>query len=77
MRVTYYIGQKLSARRLAQNTSPYTHNRPLSRTAQVSWYQKRHSPTHTHQEEEAFAQTTRSIACELNPIMVLSASETC
>jgi len=27
----------------------------------VSWYQKKHSPTHTHEEEEdGFAQTTRS-----------------
>ena len=31
----------------------------LSRTTWVSWYQKEHSPTHTHEKEEGFAQTTR------------------
>jgi len=32
----------------------------LFRTTQVSRYQKKHSPTHTHEEEEGFIQTTRS-----------------
>jgi len=54
----------------------YTHtqpfNGPLSRTTWVSWYQKKHSPIHTHEgEEEGFTQTTRSIACELVLFMVL------
>jgi len=54
----------------------YTHtqpfNSPLSRTAQVSRYQKKHSPTHTHEEEEeGFAQLTRSALSQrglLDPI---------
>ena len=37
-------------------------NGPLSRTARVSWYQKKHAPSHTHEEEEErFTHTTRSI----------------
>ena len=33
----------------------------LSRTTRVCQYQNKHSPTHTHEEEEkGFAQTTRS-----------------
>jgi len=41
----------------------------------VSQYQKKHSPTHTHEkEEEGFAETTRFIAWELITFTV-SASE--
>jgi len=41
------------------HTRPYSN--PLSGTTRVSRYQKKHSPTHSHEEEEeAFAQTTRS-----------------
>jgi len=44
-------------------------NGPLSGTTRVSWYQKKHSPIHTHQEEEeGFTQTTRSAAWELIPL---------
>ena len=32
----------------------------VSGTTWVSRYQKKHSPTHTHEEEEGFAQATRS-----------------
>jgi len=32
----------------------------VSGTTWVSQYQKKHSPTHTHEEEEGFAQATRS-----------------
>jgi len=32
------------------HTKPF--NAPLSRTSRVSWLQKKHSPTHTHDEEE-------------------------
>ena len=43
-----------------------------TRTAWVSWYQKKHSATHSHEEEEeGFTQTTRSIAWELIPFTVL------
>jgi len=42
--------------RLNTHTQPF--NGPLSRTARVSRYQKKHSPTHTYEEEEEFAQTT-------------------
>jgi len=44
-------------------------------TIQVSRYQKKYSPTHTHEEEEGFAQRTRSTAWELIPFIVLSASK--
>jgi len=46
----------------------------------VSWNQKKHSLTPTHEEEEeeeGFAQTTRSIAWELIPFMVLRAIKVC
>ena len=46
------------------------------RTTQASWYQKKHSPTHT-QKEEGFAQTTRFTGWELVPLTVLWASEGC
>ena len=37
-------------------------------TQQVSWYQKKHSPSHTHEEdEEGHAQTARSTARLLDP----------
>jgi len=41
-------------------TQPF--NGPLSVTTRVGWYQKKHLPTHAHEEEEeeGFAQTTRS-----------------
>ena len=43
---------------LHTHTHTHTHtpafNCPLSGTA---WYEKKHSPTHTHEEEEGFAQT--------------------
>ena len=43
------------------NTHTLLYNGPLSGTTRVSRYQKKHSPTHTHEkEEEGFAQTTRS-----------------
>jgi len=42
------------------HTQPF--NGPLSGTTRVSRYQKKPSPTHTNEEEEGFAQTTRSIA---------------
>jgi len=32
-------------------------NGPLSGTTHVGRYQKKHSPTHTHEEEEGFTQT--------------------
>ena len=41
----------------------HTHNRLMALCLGlpgVSQYQKKHSPTHTHEEEEGFAQTTRS-----------------
>jgi len=51
---------------------------PLSVTTWVSRYQKKHSPTHTHQEdEEGFTQTARTVAWELIPFMVLWASKVC
>jgi len=34
----------------------------------VSQYQKKPSPTHTHEEEEGFEQTTRSITCKPIPL---------
>ena len=46
------------------------------RTTQASWYQKKHSPTHTH-KEEGFAQTTRFTGWEIVPLTVLWASEGC
>jgi len=46
------------------------------RTTQASWYQKKHSPTHTH-KEEGFAQTMRFTGWELVPLTVLWASEGC
>jgi len=50
----------------------YTHtelfNGPLSGTTRVIQKQKKHSPTHTH-EEEGFTQTARSIVWELVPFM--------
>ena len=55
----------------------YTHtqlfNGPLSGTNRVCQYQKKHSPTHTHEEEEqVFAKTTRSsLTWELIPFTVL------
>jgi len=50
---------------------------PLCGTTQVIQYRKKHSSTHTHEEEEGFAQTTRSNAWELIRFTVLSASEGC
>jgi len=42
----------------------HTHTQPfnghLSRTTRVSRYQKKHSPTHTH-DEEGFAETTEPV----------------
>jgi len=58
------------------HTHTNTHTQLFNRTTQVSQYQKKHSPTHTH-KEEGFAQTTRSIAWELIPFAVLWASEGC
>ena len=44
-------------------------NVPLSGTTRVSRYQKKHSPTHTHEEEEErFAQITKSMAVEVHPL---------
>ena len=47
-------------------------NGPLSATTHVSRYQKKHSPIHTHEEEEeGFAQATRSALSQrglLDPI---------
>ena len=40
------------------HTQPF--NSPFSGTIRVSQYQKKHLPTHTYEEEEGFAQTTRS-----------------
>ena len=37
----------------------------------VSWYQNKQSPTHTYEEEEeGFAETTRSVAWQLSPFMM-------
>ena len=48
---------------LQTDTHIQTFNDPLSKTTQVCWYQKKHSPTHTHEdEEERSAQNIRSIA---------------
>ena len=58
------------------NTHTQPFNGSLSRTTRVNRYRKKPLPTHTH-EEEGFAQTTRSIAWELIPFMVLWASEGC
>jgi len=54
-------------------THPHTQlfNGPLSKTTQVSLYQKKHSPTNTHEEEEGFTQTERSALSQqglLDPI---------
>jgi len=57
---------------LQYETHTQLFNGPLSGTIQVSRYQKKHSPTHTHEEEEGFAQITRSIVWELIPFTVLS-----
>ena len=46
-------------------------NGPLSVTTWGGWYQKEHTPTHTHEQEEGFAQTTTSTAWELIPFTVL------
>jgi len=46
-------------------------NDPLSVTTRVSRYQKKHLPTHTREEEEGFAQITRSALSQrglLDPI---------
>jgi len=59
------------------NLTKHTHihtqlfNGPLPRTTQVSRYQKKHSPTHTH-EKEGYAQTR-----DLIPFTLLWASEGC
>ena len=42
------------------DTSTQPINGPLFENTQVSRYQKKHSPIHTHEEEEGFAQTIRS-----------------
>ena len=57
---------------LQYETHTQLFNGQLSGTIQVSRYQKKHSPTHTHEEEEGFAQITRSIVWELIPFTVLS-----
>ena len=57
-------------------TSSQLFNGPLSGTTRVSRYQKKLSPTHTHEEEEGFTQTTRSTARELISFTVL-ANESC
>ena len=46
-------------------------NGRLSGTTQVSQYQKKRSPTHAHEEEEGFAQATKSALSQqglLDPI---------
>ena len=59
-----------------KHTHTHTHiqpfNGPLSATTHVSRYQNKHSPIHTHEEEEeGFAQATRSALSQrglLDPI---------
>jgi len=49
----------------------HTHTH-LSGTTRVSRYQKKPSPTHTHEEEAGFAQTMRPTAWEwIEPVMVV------
>ena len=49
---------KLVLKFLYTHTHTQPFNGPLSRTTRVSRYQKIPSPTHTHEEEEGFVQTT-------------------
>ena len=71
-------GTSCSAKRIQKlnfKTSKHTHihtqmlKGPLSGTTWLSQYQKKHSPTHTH--EQVFSQTSRSTACELILVMFL------
>jgi len=41
------------ARMHAHTHNHFTARRILSRTTQVSWYQKKHSPTHTHRGDQS------------------------
>jgi len=62
---------KLVVECMCETTHTQPFNGPLSGATRVSWHQKKHSPTHTHQEEEGFAQTTRSALSQrglLDPI---------